>query len=229
MAASNLQPPSQDGGLKRLLVPGLITLVMVGAGVFIYRQMDSGPVAPKRQTVKIAVLPDTPPPPPPKEEKKPEPKPEDNKPQAQEQPKPVEAPPEPQQLKMDGPAGDGPSAFAAGAVNNEYRGGEIGSGSGGVADRLAAMGYGNAARRELNEYLNREAALRSASNYRVAVNLWVRADGSIERMELQGSSGDVALDELLRSTLHRFPGFRVTPPAGLQQPMRLQMTNRATG
>lgn len=229
---------TQAGGnrSRSILIGAVILVIVVGLGVLVSSLMGKSDPGPKRQTVKIAVLPDSPPPPPPPkpEEKKPEPKPEENKPQPQEQPKPVEAPPEPQQLKMDGPAGDGPSAFAAGNVSNEYKGGDIGGGTGGgsggpLADRMSAMTYGNAAKRELNEYLNREPALRQAKDYRLPVSLWVRADGTIERYELAGSAGTAAIDDVLRAVLERFPGFRSAPPQGLKQPMRLQITNRVAG
>ncbi|MEY2840375.1 MAG: hypothetical protein RJB60_2674 [Pseudomonadota bacterium] len=224
-----------DGGAKRFIVPVVLALALAGAGYFIYTQVGKGSGGgQKRQTVKIAVLPDTPPPPPPppKEEKKLEPKPGENKPQPQEQPKPAETPPEPQQLKMEGAAGDGPSAFGAGAVNSEYKGGPIGNGSGAggtVGDRLASLSYGNASKRELNEFLNREADVRRAGDYKVPIGLWLRADGSVERLELLTSSGSTDTDELLRKALARFRGFKNPPPPGMAWPMRLQLTNRLTG
>ena len=64
---------ASQGGAKRFIVPALLVLALIGLGWFIHSQMGSGVSGPKRQTVKIAVLPDTPPPPPPpKEEKRPE-------------------------------------------------------------------------------------------------------------------------------------------------------------
>ena len=218
------------GGAKRFIVPALLTLALIGLGWFIHSQMGSGGAGPKRQTVKIAVLPDTPPPPPPpKEEKRPEPKPEENKPQPQEQ-KVVEAPPEPQQLKMEGAAGDGPSAFAAGGVSSEYKGGAIGTGSGGsLGDRMASLNYGNAAKRDLHAFLNREESLRKAGDYKVPIALWLRADGSVERFELQGSAGDTQTDEQLKQAMNRFKGFRTPPPPNMVWPMRLQLTNRMAG
>lgn len=232
MASTEQDRAPADRGARRFLVPAVLALSLVGLGVFIYSQMGSASKGPKRQTVKIAVLPDTPPPPPPppKEEKRPEPKPEENKPQPQEQ-KQVEAPPEPQQLKMEGAAGDGPSAFSAGSVSSEYKGGAVGTGTGGatVGDRLAASSYGNAAKRELGAFLNREDGLRRAGDYKVPIGLWVRADGSVERWELLGASGNADTDELLKKAMSRFPGFKNPPPPNMPWPMRLQLTNRMTG
>ena len=221
---------ASPGGVKRFIVPVLLALALIGLGGFIHSQMGSGGAGPKRQTVKIAVLPDTPPPPPPpKEEKRPEPKPEENKPQPQEQ-KVVEAPPEPQQLKMEGAAGDGPSAFAAGGVSSEYKGGAIGTGAGGsLGDRMASLNYGNAAKRDLHAFLNREESLRKAGDYKVPIALWLRADGSVDRFELQGSAGNTQTDEQLKQALNRFKGFRTPPPPNMVWPMRLQLTNRMAG
>lgn len=230
MTAPDSAAPS-DAGLTRFVVPIVLALLMVAGGWLLYKNMGSSAKAPRAQTVKIAVLPDTPPPPPPpKEEKRPEPKPEENKPQPQEQPKQVDAP-EPQQLKMEGAAGDGPSAFGAGAVNSEYKGGAVMTGGGGgtLADKMAANGFGNAARRELNDFLNRDQALRRGGDYRLPVSLWVRADGSIERFQLDNASGNNEVDTRIRQALAQFRGFRNPPPAGLPQPIRLQVTNRMTG
>lgn len=221
----------QGGGAKRFIVPAVLVLALVAAGYFIYSQMGKSSSGPKRQTVKIAVLPDTPPPPPPpKDEKKPEPKPDENKPQPQEQ-KQVEAPPAPQQLKMEGAAGDGPSAFGSGSVNSEYKGGAIGTGSGGgtVGDRLAASSYGNAAKREIDSYLQRQAPLKRAGDYEVPIQVWVRADGGLERYKLVGSTGTPETDQLIQDAMARFPGFRNPPPASLPQPISLKLTNRMTG
>lgn len=223
---------SEGDGRKRFIFPAVMVLVLVGAAWLIYSNLSGSSKKPARQTVKIAVLPDTPPPPPPppKEEKKPEPEQKQDKPQ-QEQPKQVEAPPEPQQLKMEGAAGDGPSAFAAGSVTSDYKGGEIGGGNGPatLGDKLAANNFGNSARRELNEFLNRDQDLRRGGDFKLPVSLWLNADGSIQRFQLIGSSGDSAVDERLRDTLAKFKGFRNAPPAGMGQPMRVQVTNRMTG
>lgn len=230
MAAASIESREDSGGTRRFLVPGVLLLALGALGWFIASQMGQGSGAPKRQTVKIAVLPDTPPPPPPpKEEKRPEPKPEENRPQPQEQ-KVVEAPPEPQQLKMEGAAGDGPSAFGAGSVSNEYRGGDVGTGVGGsVGDRLAASSYGNAVKREMDNWLQRQPALRRAGDFSLPIHIWVRPDGSIDRTRLVGSTGDADTDQAVREALERFPGFRNPPPAGMPQPISLKLSNRRTG
>src|SRR5262245_7843517 len=89
--------------------------------------MSHGPSAPQRQVARIALLPDTPPPPPPPPPERPKVEPKEVMKQI-DQPKP-QLVPQPEQLKMEGQAGEGPSPFAAGEVQNDYIGGDIGNGA----------------------------------------------------------------------------------------------------
>ncbi|MDE2401320.1 MAG: TonB family protein [Burkholderiales bacterium] len=179
----------------------------------------------KTQTVKIAVLPDTPPPPPPKEEKKPEPPKQEDKPQPQQQPKPQEAPPAPQQLKMDGPAGDAPSGFAAGQVTQEYKGGDVGTGSGGNGLQFAL--FTTQVQRHLQSALARNRDIK-LGDYRVRVSVWIAPSGEFKRVELMSPSGDEKVDAALRQALAQLPPMNDVP-ANLPQPIRLRITNRMTG
>ena len=203
-------------GLTRFIVPGGIALGLIGAALLVHSLMGSGPSAPKRQTVKIAVLPDTPPPPPPpKPEKPPEPKPQDNTPQPQDQPKLAEAPPEPQQLKMEGAAGDGPSAFSAGSVSSDYKGGAIGAGNGASApsagDRAKFNFYAKSAQQVLRAELDRTvaalkalspsgAAVHSAPAMGAALIMQIRAEGLqidlVSTVARFGAPHDTAADDL---------------------------------
>ena len=102
---------------ERTWVPRLIVAAVllslggaISLGVFLIMRK---PVAARHQTAHITLLPDQPPPPPPPEEKKQPPPPKD---QQQASPQPVvtpkqQPPPEPAQLKMEGQAGEGPSAL----------------------------------------------------------------------------------------------------------------------
>ena len=194
---------------------------------------QGGPSAPKRQVAKIAVLPDTPPPPPPPPPKDEPPPPKEAPKQAAptEAPK-VQAPPQPtESLKMEGPAGDGPSAFAAGAVTQDYKGGAVISGghaNASGADRSRFMFYANSARQmlrgELDKQLDRDV-LRLGARLRI----WVNAAGAIERVEI-AQIGDPAREGELRAALDRASrAYRLPPPPGLPQPLELQLSVRPAG
>ncbi len=175
-----------------------------------------------RQAPKISLMPDKPPPPPPppKEEKKPEPKdqqkemkvepPKEPMPQAQNEP-----------LKMEGAAGDGPSAFAAGSVSQEYKGGSVGG-------RMQGGFYASRLQRHLQAELNRKKKLRD-SDYRVTVRVWIARDGTVQRAELSQSTGNASLDDVLRQALMAVAAMPEPPPENMPQPLRIRVTARGAG
>lgn len=167
---------------------------------------------PKRQVAKIMLLPDTPPPPPPPPPDKPKIEPKNQIKQQADKPK-TETPPEPQQLKMAGQAGEGPSPFAAGEVKNDYIGGDIGDGQRFTAyvGRVAQMIQDELSRRKLK-----------AANGRVF--LWLTPDGVIERYELQGVSGDA--ERQVRTMISDMGRLAEAPPQGTPMPMGLEISNR---
>lgn len=205
------------------------------AAALVLAACSDTPAPPRRQQM-VRLLPDAPPPPPPKpEEKKPEQPPKEEKPQPQvPQAKPVEAA-QPQALRSDEAAGDGVgNGLVAGPVSKDYAGERIGTGTtiGTPADdgsaRLAAASFASGATRSLNEFLARERELRRA-DYRVRVNLWLTASGTLQRAELVEGTGDPETDQALRDALTRFPGPGTPPPERMPQPLRLMVTNRLVG
>ncbi|GMV55209.1 MAG: hypothetical protein AMXMBFR6_10140 [Betaproteobacteria bacterium] len=206
---------------------GLIALVVSAALIWVLRELLSAqaPVRKKPAQVLLLPTPAPPPPPPPKEERKPDP------PKAEDKPMPVEpqpqAPPqENEPLKMEGPAGDGPSPFASGPVTRDYGGGPTGSGpsSGG---RAAYALFTHAMQRSLQEQLNRDRRIKRR-DYRIDVRVWLAPAGGVERVELADSTGDAELDRALVAAL-RAASLREPPPAGLPQPVRLRVANRGAG
>jgi len=190
--------------------------------------------APRRQVAKISILPDTPPPPPPppKEEKKPEPpKVEPKQVIREEQIKQVEAPKPAEAIKMEGAAGDGPSAFAAGSVSKDYSGGAPATGSGGpggtASDRAQERFYANTARQMLQSAI--EKHLRSdAEQLTATFAIWLDKDGGIQRFELSPSGND-ANDTAMRAALDETRRqFKLPPPPALalSQPMRFRLSVR---
>ena len=231
LAESSLEPTPWKQWLTRVLVAAAAIALIAALALWV-KSMLGGPAAPKRQVARIALLPDTPPPPPPppKEEKKPEP-PKDEPKQAmreeqvkQDVPKPVDAP-----IKMDGPAGDGPSAFSAGTVNNEYQGGApvIGAagGTGNAVDRAQERFYANAVRQLLHDEI--EKHLRpDAGEMTATFAVWVEPDGGIRRFELT-PTGDETRDGNLRAAFEEASRrVHLPSPNGLPQPMRFKLTLR---
>ncbi len=216
--------------LRRVLV-GLALVLLVATTVTAIKRLVSTDDAPKRQVAKISLLPDTPPPPPPPREEPKKEQPREAPKQQVEQPKPQEAPrpPADQPIKMEGAAGDGPSAFQSGAVTQDYKGGApaVGASSpGGVADRAQERFYANNARQLLREEIERHLRP-DAGELTSTFAVWVEADGRIRRFELVPSgepSRDAHVQAALDGTTRE---LRLPPPGSLPQPMRFRLTLRS--
>jgi len=214
-------------GRKKLLFALGGVLVLVVLGLLVY-SLVGGKSKPTKPAPKISLIPTTPPPPPPppKEEKKPEP-PKEQK-EVKEMPAPPkDAPPAPpsQELKMDGPAGDGPSAFSAGKITSDDIS-NVGKGTGAPAAPATGLfspfgGYANQLKSEIQRLLQRNKDLRTQS-YRIEVRVWLAKDGSLQRHELVGSTGDAELDTLISQTLAATKAFS-QPPERMPQPIRLRI------
>jgi len=216
-----------------LIAVGLIALVTLLT--MAVRHLVNQPDAPKRQTAKITILPDTPPPPPPppKDEPKREQPKDDVKQVMQDQTKLADTPPPEAPIKMEGAAGDGPSAFAAGTVTQDYKTGapivgNAASASGDVVDRARARFYANTVRQLLRDEI--EKNLRPDAGELVAsFAVWVEGDGRIHRHEVQ-PSGDTRRDADMASALDGVArALRLPPPAGVPQPMRFKLNVRPQG
>ncbi|MFY7864417.1 TonB C-terminal domain-containing protein [Roseateles sp.] len=212
-------------------------LALVAAGYWAAKSVKPAE-APKRQVAKISILPDTPPPPPPPkpELKKPEPlKDEPKQVMRDETVKQAEAPKAANEpIKMEGAAGDGPSAFAAGGVSKEYSGGApvtsaAATGTGTSSDRAQERFYANSAKQLLRDEIERR--LRSEVNQATAeFSIWVERDGGISRFELL-STGDKRLDGELRAALNAATQALKLPPPPLAsaQPMKFRLSLRPMG
>jgi hypothetical protein len=226
LADSSPEPVSARRWAQRAIVAAIAIALCVGLVVMV-RGFLASPSAPKRQLARIAILPDTPPPPP-KEEKKPEP-PKDAPRQTmreetvkQDVPKPAEAP-----IKMEGPAGDGPSAFAAGGVKSDYSGGApvIGAAGGGTPDRTQERLYASSVRQLLHDEIERHLA--SDSGELVATfSVWIDPDGTIRRFELV-PTGDAGHDAALRAAFEQTSrALHLPGHDNLPQPLRFRLTVR---
>lgn len=222
--------------MQRRLVPIAVvvaTLLALAAAAWYVLGLDKKKDGPKKAP-KIALVappPPPPPPPPPKFEKKPDP-PKEQKEMKVEQPapKPEPAPPTPE-LKMDGPAGNGPSAFGAGKITSDDLS-KIGSGKPGGTGTGAAersglfnpfTNFANLAKGELQRHLGRNAALKR-KRYVIELHLWVAGSGAVSRYEVIGSTGDSETDDAIREALNAAPPFSQALPANMPQPLRLRVT-----
>ncbi len=226
------QPPSgaaSPGALRMMLIVMGIVLA-VAALIAVARGLATDKPERTRQVSRIAVLPDTPPPPPPPQRKE-EPKPEQRA--AAQQPQ-REAPPAPKAdapIKMDGPAGDGPSAFAAGAVSQDYKGGApvVGGGASApsVADRALERLYANSVRQMLHDEIERQLG-RDAGELTSSFAIWIAADGRIDRFELDPGALPEK-DEPMRLALEASSRSLRLPPPPSTAPLRFRLTVRPAG
>ena len=208
---SNEMPRSAAQQWQRRLAIGVglsgFVALVAWAGLNLARM----PGAPARQVAKIALLPDTPPPPPPPPPERPKLEPKNEMHQVEKQK--IETPPEPQQLKMEGQAGDAPSPFAAGQVNNDYIGGDIGNGA-----RFA--GYVGRVAQLIQELL----AKRNLHTANARVLLWLSTDGGVTRFEIRGASGDV--ERQLRTAMADLGRIPEAPPGDMPMPLGLEISDR---
>ncbi len=214
---SGLVDPSQQRTrgqvwLRRAAV-ALAMVALVGLLVWMGLHISGGAKGPKHQIAKIALLPDTPPPPPPPPPPdKPKVEPKNEMKQQVDKPK-QQAPQAPEPLKMEGQAGEGPSPFAAGEVKNDYIGGDIGNGS-----RFAAY-VGRVA-----QMLQEALAKRNMKVPNARVFLWLQPDGSIQRYEVKGASGDA--ERQLRVAMGELGRLPEAPPLDMPMPVGLEISGR---
>ncbi|WP_374569268.1 hypothetical protein [Ideonella sp.] len=220
------RPPHPPRRLLRRFTVGLALVLATGMMAWGLSRLSFDAPTPKRQVARIALMPDTPPPPPPPKEKKKEELAPQARPQPQREEAPKPQPPANEPLKMEGQAGNGPSAFAAGSVSNDYRGGPVAVGGAasapGVADRAAERLYANTVRQLLQGEIERRMSP-DAGELSANFALWVGADGRIARWESDAGQAPLktALDASAESL--RLPA----PPTLSQQPMRFRLTLRA--
>ena len=219
---------SRSDWIKRI---GLILggLLLLGLLTYMVKSLMAGGDSHKKAMTTVKLLPDTPPPPPPPPPKEP---PKEQPKEVKEvkeipQPKPDQAPPA-EVLKMEGAAGDGPSPFAAGAVNNEYKGGDVGTKIGGGPSKYQFAYYTGMIKTQIEQAIAKDKTLANGS-YKLVVKVWVSGNGHIERFEIVGSSGDAMIDGLIKKTVSEMPPLSESPPSDMPQPVKLKVTARSVG
>jgi periplasmic protein TonB len=203
------------------LILGAITVTTLGVGAFaLVRNFLASAPAPAKQLVQEVHLirpppppPDLPPPPPPPPEEK------VNVPDPQDKPDPTPSndPPPSQQLGLDAEGSAGGDEFGLAA----HKGGR---------DLLAAGGsaftwYAGLLKNEILDQLNTEKRARQG-DYTVIVRVWVRNDGSVERVRVTQSSGNRDRDQAIEAALSRITRVSQAPPADMPEPISLRIVSR---
>jgi TonB family protein len=193
-----------------------ITLIGAGTVAMVRSFLNSAPAPSKPVVQEIHLIrpppppPDLPPPPPPPEEKVDvhEPKPD---------PTPSNEPPPGQRLGLDADGSAGGDAF--GLLANK-----------GGRDLLAAGGsayvwYAGLLKDQILDQLNSDRLARQGA-YSLMVRVWVRGDGSIDRMRIVQGSGNRERDSAIEAALSRISRLSQPPPADMPEPISLRIVSR---
>lgn len=208
---------------------GLCLLGFVGIVAWGALSLMSESKTTKKQVVQISLLrPVPPPPPPPPEQKPPEPEVKDEVKMPEPEPQPQqaeEAPPPSEQLGLDADGGGSGDAFGLAAKKG---GRDITTIGGGGNNRAQFAWFTGLVQSHLQEQLQKNERLRK-QNYRLTLKVWFKPDGSVERYELVGPSGDDEIDRNLKMVMQELPPLRQVPPAELPQPLKVRVTSRLAG
>lgn len=206
----------------RAYVIGVVVLFvgLVGGLIALVRWLDAPPPQVKKTVQEIRIV--RPPPPPPDiEEPPPPPEVEEAvdipEPEAMPDPSPMDEPPPGDLLGLDADGAAGVDGF--GLVSR--RGGRDLLASGGSQFRW----YAGVLKQSLVAHLADYERIRSR-RYSIMVSLWLRPDGSIRDVTLDGTTGDMELDAELRDALQDLNTVAQVPPQNLPQPVQLQIVSR---
>lgn len=216
----------------------VVALVIVGFGIsqLFKKGQSTESKAPPVQMVRLA-----PPPPPPPKPTPPPPQPQQVK---QEQPKMVEQTPinepvdKPEDPKPDEPPASPLAVDAQGSGPGDAFGlvgrpGARGIGDGGNGNRIGGGGrggkwgwYASQIQSQIEAALRGNEKTRNAAGLRIEVRLWPDRMGRVERVALANSTGDTALDAIIKNDV--LSGLKLTepPPEGMPLPIVLRVTAR---
>jgi protein TonB len=204
------------------LMVGVVLAIVIAIVIYWMQGLFEKPAQTKKQIQQISIVQPPPPPPPPpeikpppppevKEEKIEEPEPEPETPEP-------EAPPAGEDLGVDAEGGAGGDSF--GLVGKKGGRGLIGGGGGGNA----FIFYGQQMQREVSDALQRSLGdAARAKKYSVIASLWISPNGALSRAELNGGSGDAAVDAALREALASLRLHLQAPPPGMPQPVKIRI------
>lgn len=206
--------------LPMIALAAVVIGIAIGAFAFVRSFINSAPPAQKKVVQEVQII--RPPPPPPDLPPPPPPPPEEevavNEPEPAPDPTPSNEPPPGEQLGLDAEGGAGGDAFGL-------------LGRKGGRDLLASGGsafawYAGLLKNQILEQLGDEARARSGQ-YSIVVRVWVRSDGTIERVRIAQSSGDRERDRAIEAALAKITRISQGPPADMPQPISLRIVSRA--
>lgn len=228
-------PAKVNLSARQIRAGALWLLVICALAYLLYLAATGTTAIPRKVTPDVAtvrlehVLPPPPPPPPPQEKFVEQPK--IKTPEV----KPLEAP---QPQKPPAPAGPastpGPPALAArgegpsdafGLGGNPNGGDYVGGGGGGGGGGSAYGWYAQLLEARIAELLRREGRLHGV-RYHVLVQLWMSADGSVQRAEFISPTGKADVDRAIQDTLKGMARLPEPPPAGMPEPVRMDLSSR---
>jgi TonB family protein len=201
-------------------------LVVAAVAILLVSQVFSGRSAPPRKQAEIVMirpLATPPPPPPPPPPQVPKPQMEEQTQVTEQDLKPAEeAPQDPTPSLGTGLTGTGPGdAFGLGGRDKGFYAGSGGKGGGG-GGRFAA--FSSAVEQAIKDAFSRNPTTRSAK-FDVHVKVWADPNGRITKVKLASSTGDLAVDEAVRTNAligRQFPDL----PAGEHWPVEIRVNLR---
>ncbi|HKD53170.1 MAG TPA: TonB family protein [Steroidobacteraceae bacterium] len=205
--------------LPVMLLGVAVASLGVGAIALVRGFLQSTPLPPKQQIQEVRLIrpppppPDLPPPPPPP----PEEKVDVTEPQDKPDPTPSNEPPPGEQLGLDAEGSAGGDEFGLAA----RKGGRDLLASGGSAYAW----YSGLLKDEILGQLNSDKRAHQGE-YSVIVRVWVRDDGTIERVRLAQSSGNRQRDQAIEAALSRITRLSQPPPSDMPEPISLRIVSR---
>jgi periplasmic protein TonB len=200
------------------LILGTVAVTTLGVGAIALMRsfLQSTPGTPKQVVQQIQLIrpppppPDLPPPPPPEE------KVDVPDPQEKPDPSPSNEPPPGEQLGLDVEGSAGGDEFGLAARK-------------GGRDLLAPGGsayvwYAGLLKSQILDQLNSEQHAR-LGNYSVVVRVWIRNDGTVDRVRIAQSSGNRERDQAIESALSRITRLPQAPPADMPEPISLRIVS----
>jgi protein TonB len=213
------EPQGKLRFLPVILMGCAVMTLGVGAIALMRSFLHSTPAPPKQLIQQVQLIrpppppPDLPPPPPPPpEEKVSVPDPQDKP-----DPTPSNEPPPSEQLGLDAEGSAGGDEFGLAA----HKGGRDLLASGGSAYAW----YAGLLKSEVIDQLSSEKRAHNGE-YSVVVRVWVRSDGSVDRVRIAQSSGNRERDQAIEQALSRITRLSQPPPADMPEPISLRIVSR---